>query len=84
MAWRASARRRCASCSVSSSTTRPATIAITCVERRPRYVFMRLRRLDVVDAAARAPTRLVRESRSCRDGAVPTQERRLQDPGHGQ
>jgi len=34
---------------------------------------MRLVRLDVVDAAARAPTRLVRESRSSRDGAVPTQ-----------
>jgi hypothetical protein len=32
-----------------------------------------LHRLDVVDAAARAPTRLVRESRSFRDGAVPTQ-----------
>ena len=32
------------------------------------------RRLDAVDAAARAPTRLVRESRSCRDGVVPTQE----------
>ena len=35
---------------------------------------MRPRRLDAVDAAARAPTRLVRESRSSRDGAVPTQE----------
>ena len=34
---------------------------------------MRPHRLDVVDAAARAPTRLVRESRSFRDGAVPTQ-----------
>ena len=32
-----------------------------------------MRLLDVVDAAARAPTRLVRESRSFRDGAVPTQ-----------
>ena len=29
-------------------------------------------RLDDVDAAAREPTRLVRESRSCRDGVVPT------------
>ena len=35
---------------------------------------MRLHRLDVVDAAARAPTRLMRESRSFRDGAIPTQE----------
>ena len=36
-------------------------------------VFMRLHGLDVVDAAVRAPTRLVRESLSFRDGAVPTQ-----------
>ena len=35
---------------------------------------MRLHRLDAVDAAARAPGRLVRESRSFRDGAVPTQD----------
>ena len=35
---------------------------------------MRLRRLDVVFMITRAPTRLVRESRSSRDGAVPTQE----------
>ena len=35
---------------------------------------MRLHRLDVVDAAARAPTHLVRETRSFRDGVVPTQE----------
>ena len=31
-------------------------------------------RLDVVDAVARAPTRLVRESRQFRDGVVPTQD----------
>ena len=31
------------------------------------------RRLDAVDAAAREPARLVSESRSCRDGVVPTQ-----------
>ena len=30
-------------------------------------------RLDVVDAVARAPTRLVRESRPFHDGVVPTQ-----------
>ena len=30
-------------------------------------------RLDAVDAAAREPTRLVSESRPCRDGVVPTQ-----------
>ena len=41
---------------------------------------MRRHRLDVVDAAARAPTRLVRESRSFRDGAVPTQGRILNIP----
>ena len=35
---------------------------------------MRLHRLDVVDAATRAPTHLARESRSFRDGAVPTQD----------
>ena len=34
---------------------------------------MRLHRLDVVFMITRAPTRLVRESRSFRDGAVPTQ-----------
>jgi len=32
-------------------------------------------RLDAVDAAAGAPTRLARESRSCRDGVVPTGEK---------
>ena len=35
---------------------------------------MRPRRLDAVDAVARAPTRLVRESRPFRDGVVPTQD----------
>ena len=34
---------------------------------------MRPHRLDVVFMITRAPTRLARESRSCRDGAVPTQ-----------
>ena len=35
---------------------------------------MRLHRLDVVFMIIRESTRLVRESRSFRDGAVPTQE----------
>jgi hypothetical protein len=39
--------------------------------RRGDGVFMRPHRLDDVDAAAGAPTRLARESRSCRDGVVP-------------
>ena len=36
-------------------------------------IWWRRYRLDAVDAAARAPSRLVRKPRPCRDGAVPTQ-----------
>ncbi len=42
---------------------------------------MRLHCLNVVDAAARAPTRLVREWRSFRDGVVPTQDLPCFTPG---